>query len=527
MSGRISGDRQVTILPSDGNQPSTTATGPVAATTPGLAPATDALIRGTTTSTLLQPGEGQLQLAGPTGDRSVAVQQQLDKQAHVHLRDTMPLLSQGSMPSCGTTCLSMALEYFGIPAHYSLIDPYIRPYGAFDAGETPAELGRYARLMGLQARTHDNGSLEDLAGHIRQGRAVTCFINYQPPERYDSAEMGHLVNVIGVERDASGEINLVHIRNPWGRDETMSAESFMEQWDNVRITARIPDDVTGMDKLGAALMTALPVFDRSYVVIDSPDKPALPLGNPLDDLASAPTDLVATTINAFGGARKTIDNGHVLAGVAQASGAVINSVTGAASMLIGNLIGKNIEQGGEQLLEVSRDLWQGDTWHKVGAVFVGIAGAVAKAVGWLLSMIGGLLATASDLATRPLTQPARLLNQRDMAREHVLAMRDREGEASVLSTMARGDAGVQLALLDDLVGHWPKPEAADQEAALLVIRAAARAGQLAEVVERFGGAERLQGRFDGDAVIKVQQVLGELAPAGAVASLATAGLGIA
>merc|ERR1719215_196227 len=89
----------------------------------------------------------------------------------------MPCMRQNG-PTCGTTCLAMALEYHGFPADVDVIEAYLHPYGSIDLGEVPAEFARYARMLGFNACQRNHGCLEDLACHVRAGRTVTVMLNY-------------------------------------------------------------------------------------------------------------------------------------------------------------------------------------------------------------------------------------------------------------------------------------------------------------------------------------------------------------
>merc|ERR1740129_513842 len=98
-------------------------------------------------------------------------------------------------PSCGTTCLAMALEYHGFPAHADIIEPYIHPYGNLDLGEVPAELARYARTLGFSAQHYNHGDADSLGQHLQRGRTVTVMPNYR-------GGTAHILNVLAVRHDA-------------------------------------------------------------------------------------------------------------------------------------------------------------------------------------------------------------------------------------------------------------------------------------------------------------------------------------
>ena len=445
----------------------------------------------------------------------------------------MPILRQGRYNSCGTTSLAMAMEYLGIPANFRVIDSYIRPYPGAGTASTPGDIVAYARRAGLQARQHSGGTLDELAGHIRDRRPVTVLLNYEDP--WNPSAMAHYVNVIGMERNEAGDITDVHVRNPWGRDEIIRADSFQRQWSRVRIVGQVPEGSVPLSAISNGLGVACPTFDRTYIVYDSPNNQGLCSDSIIDRLKQASTNTVmgginelASGVNTIGRAHQaagmsqimggikeqamgmtTIQRGYKTAGVSQMIGGTINSVCGGAAFMVGNLIGKNVEQGGEALMEVGRDMLDSDkVLEKISGGLACFFGSIIKAIGWLFSMVGGLMAAATDLVSKPFTWPAEKLNEKDALKEQILNTDYSHGEGDPQAVLQRAFWRLKARMLDTLLNSWGETTAKDREAAMRVILAAQASGHLSEVAEDFGGAEALVEHFEGEQRDEVRGLLG-------------------
>lgn len=425
-----------------------------------------------------------------------------ERAAMARFNAEMPIHSQGSENSCGTTSLAMSLAYLGVPADFAVIDAAIRFH---DPGpglaSVPGDLARFARSQGVQAEHYDGASLADLEANVRAGRPTTVLLNYQPESDPGGDGMAHYLNVIGFDRDASGRIEGVVLANPWGQVDHVPVDRFMAQWTNVSLTR------TG---LGAAL----PTFNRTMVVLDRPENPPLPSPGAVSQLRSATTNAVIGGVSGLSASVETIKRGHVVAGVGQAVGASINTVVGGAGYVIGNLIGQNVERGGEVLIDQGLKLLEGGLPQKALGVFALVAGGILKALGFLLSLAGGLVAEAGRLASTPFTALAEAQSRRDETREMLLNPRRSQGIEDPAVVLRRASVGTRARLLDNLLAGIGAPGRDDERAALLVLRSAeGKADELRRLAEPFGGPAKLLARFSGAEALEVARLYGLPAPA--------------
>eukprot|EP00438_Fugacium_kawagutii_P029786 Skav227159 [mRNA] locus=scaffold502:111994:114065:- [translate_table: standard] len=259
-----------------------------------------------------------------------------------------------------------------------LIEERIHPYGKVDLGEVPFAMSAFARRLGVSARNYCHGSLEQLAEHLRKGCVVMVMINY-------GNATGHLLNLLGVDRDVCGRIVTLRLRNPWGFDETMPAEEFLREWHCMRQSRK--------SRLGRCL----PVFDAGYLVI-APDAATLPEPSVTQVLHSAPVDVLVTAVNGIGGSLCTISAGHRLVGILQLLGNCVATVGALGAYVLGNLLGLNLSFLGHELRS-------------------SMAGRTLEALGGCLSLLGGLWATSMHL----LTWPLRCLGEAAAARDALQA----------------------------------------------------------------------------------------------------------
>ncbi|OLP87424.1 hypothetical protein AK812_SmicGene31349 [Symbiodinium microadriaticum] len=288
--------------------------------------------------------------------------------------ESMPRLTQKG-PSCGSTCLAMSLEFLGLPCDPDIIERRIHPYGDVDLGELPAELAKFARHVGFLAQHYNFGTLEQLQQYRAMGCAVIVMLNY-------NGGTGHLVNLLGFDADEEGIVG-VRIRNPWGFDETIPVERFLNEWRHLR------------QSRSSMLGYMLPVFDAGYAVVSSSGGlPATPM---VDWLHSAPVDVLIASLNGVGGSRTTMRR-HWLPGLSQFFGNLLGVLGGAGAYAVGNLIGLNILFVGDDCLRLRKD---------------SLIGRMLVAAGWSFSVAGGLLAAAVWL----LRQPMVMLGERFAGRD--------------------------------------------------------------------------------------------------------------
>ncbi|CAE7730608.1 unnamed protein product, partial [Symbiodinium sp. CCMP2456] len=283
------------------------------------------------------------------------------------IMESMPRLTQKG-PSCGSTCLAMSLEFLGLPCDPDIIERRIHPYGAVDLGELPAELAKFARHVGFVAQHYNFGTLEQLKQYREMGCAVIVMLNY-------NGGTGHLVNLLGFDADDEGVVG-VRIRNPWGFDETIPVERFLNEWRHLR------------QSRSSMVGYMLPVFDAGYAVVSSSGGlPATPI---VDWLHSAPVDVLIASLT-FG----WVCGLHRLS---QFFGNLLGVLGGAGAYAVGNLIGLNIAFVGDDCLLLQKS---------------SLISRMLVAVGWSFSVAGGLLAAAVWL----LRQPMVLLGERFAGRD--------------------------------------------------------------------------------------------------------------
>lgn len=302
-----------------------------------------------------------------------------EKRATEEILRKMPAKKQIG-PSCGSTCLSMCLEFHGVPMDPKLIEERIHPYGKVDLGEVPFAMSAFARRLGASAQNYCHGSLELLAEHLRNGCVVMVMINYRNGT-------GHLLNLLGVDRDVCGRIVSLRLRNPWGFDEMMLAEEFLHQWQCMRQSRK--------SRLGRCL----PVFDAGYMVI-APHGTTLPEPSVTQVLHSAPVDVLVTAVNGIGGSLCTISAGHCVVGTLQLLGNCVATFGALGAYVLGNLLGLNLSFLGHELRS-------------------SCGRTLASLLGGSLSLLGGLWA----MSLRLLTWPLRCLGEAAAARDALGAAR--------------------------------------------------------------------------------------------------------
>lgn len=445
----------------------------------------------------------------------------LEAEAYQRNMSHMAVGEQGMNNSCGTTSEAMALSTFGLPfdqkTDFTVIDKAIRPWG-FGAGTPtgPSDIVDFARDMGMQAQQYSKCDVEDIAKQLREGRTVTVLCNYESPldKMFNQSTQGsivHYVNITGVERDAEGKISAVHVRNPWGSsytNETIPVEDFKKMWTDVRAAG---SSVGGIQDI----LRAVPVCDRTMIVIDKPDAKPLEDPNFFHNLYDNNTNLVMSGFNGLAASVTTIKNDSVIAGLGQMTGNVINTVVGGYCYVMGNLIGKNLEKGGDKLMEIGKNMMQGDTLHKVGGGLAFFFGAIAKAVGWIYSTLTNLVSGLTGFLTNLITAKGEKARTREAAAEAILGEKNATAEASktrretAVAQMETASVGTKAKLIDLLTDNG-KANNRHQDAAVAVLEAAKLNGDLGDLVAELGGADKVAQMFNGSAAEEANAILSTL-----------------
>jgi hypothetical protein len=155
----------------------------------------------------------------------------------------VPHLDQGDENSCGTTGLTMILDYLlgRTDVNQADIDRAIRRVESF--GTSPTDLAKYARSQGLESGMYNRSTIDNLKDQIRQGHAVQVAIN----DPYDTPQDGlldfkdHYLIVTGFVtkdgkeyvkvRDSNGDDNPNASRWSTGNaDYLIPLDIFEEKW---------------------------------------------------------------------------------------------------------------------------------------------------------------------------------------------------------------------------------------------------------------------------------------------------------
>src|SRR6185436_86565 len=100
-------------------------------------------------------------------------------------------VDQGNSNACGTSSLSMIMDYLGKPSSREQIDGAVR---RTDFGATPGPLIEYARDHGLEAEGYNNGTWEAMRSFVERGIPVQAIYNTQAS---GNPSDGHIVAVVG------------------------------------------------------------------------------------------------------------------------------------------------------------------------------------------------------------------------------------------------------------------------------------------------------------------------------------------
>jgi hypothetical protein len=335
----------------------------------------------------------------------------------------------------------------------------------------------------MQAEQYSKCDLEDVARQLRSGHNVTVLLDYESP--YSPTAGVHYVNVIGVDRDESGKISKVHISNPWGGSnafEAIDADDFMRQWSNVKAARNSVGSIEDV-------LLALPVSERTMIVTDSKDGKELEAPNFMNNLGQANVNAVLGGVNGMAAGVNAMKTGAIGAGLGQITGSVINTVVGGANYIVGNLIGKNMQEGGDKLIEIGTKMLEGNWLSRVGGHLARFFGNVSKAIGWVLTTLTNLSSTLLLKLTDFLTAPGEKHNARESIRA---ALMEHENDAAIYMSKASFETKCELAklLLND-----GKNSVDDQKAAIEVLIAAREAGELEQLAQELGGKGRLVSYF--------------------------------
>ena len=396
-----------------------------------------------------------------------------------NLQKHMPSMYQGYTNACGTTSLSMSLAYLGVPSDFRVVDESIRPWGDMGLGSSPIDLVTYARRAGVQAEMVNDASMEDMAKHVEAGRPVTVLMN-------TLGGTTHYVNIVGIERNADGDITGVKTRDPGGGDRSYDIDTFNELWSDTKI-------LPGMQGLPNTLCSALPLCNRLFIVMDQPENPKLPKGDYSKELEVSAASSLISSLNGMAGSVNTIANGHVLAGSASLAGNTVETVVSGASYLVGTVIGTNVENGGDAALATGIDMLEGNVFEKGGGLLLLVTGSAMKGVGWITNKIGGLASEGGEAISNAADIGSEYFNKRDETRDRIL--NDVDWSRDILE---RASTQTKINMLENLLVSFGKPGQDDQYAAAQILSVASKnSSEYMEIAKHFGGERQMLAYFRG------------------------------
>jgi len=165
---------------------------------------------------------------------------------HIPNADRMPFYDQQGTQGCGTTSLSMVLEYYGVHVSREDIDAAIRRGDNF-LGSSVDDIIEFARDHGVQAEGYNNGTWEELKSMIDGGHPVMVSVDGDGSgTAADGSSQSlpdgrHLLVITGYETDpATGKEYVLYHDPNYGDDPTtaakeggelrMSVDDFKEAW---------------------------------------------------------------------------------------------------------------------------------------------------------------------------------------------------------------------------------------------------------------------------------------------------------
>lgn len=146
---------------------------------------------------------------------------------------------QGNENSCGTTSLSMVLNYYGKNVSTDQLDDQIRNH---DFGTAPTHIVDAAKSYGINAAIYNESNFDEIKQHIDSGHALIAMT--------DSFDRGsdikaHYLVINGY--DVTNGVKKLHIVNPTGAEKyTVDYNTFVhDKWSNVDLL----NIDTGIDKM--------------------------------------------------------------------------------------------------------------------------------------------------------------------------------------------------------------------------------------------------------------------------------------
>lgn len=127
--------------------------------------------------------------------------------------------------SCGTTSLTMILNYYGISGTPQQLDDAIRRWDW--TGAVPNDLLDYARSQGLEAQGYNNSTIDQLKGFIDKGYPVQVLCD---PNDTNELSSQHYIDVVGYGTDANGQEYIKYHDPQDGKEKTMPMSDFQRKW---------------------------------------------------------------------------------------------------------------------------------------------------------------------------------------------------------------------------------------------------------------------------------------------------------
>lgn len=457
-----------------------------------------------TASTVAEKLGGPFIGVKPSEEKDIPTWTKQEEAAYNKALQKMAVGDQEANNACGTTSLANALSFFGLPFNdtddFKFIDKAIRPWNLGAGTPTgPGDIVKFARNLGMQSQEYSKCSLEDVAKQLRDGRTVTVVCNYHSPKQNDiiTGDGVHYVNIIGVKRDKNGEISQVHIRNPWGdtyKDEILNANDFMKMWTNVRASGVATGGIED-------ILLAVPICDRTMIVVDTPDAKPLETANPLTLMYNSNIDVTINGVNGLPAGINAIKNGAIGAGLGQTVGAAINTVVGGSCYIVGNLIGKNVEEGGDKLMDIGKSMLKGNLLQKIGGGLAVFFGAIAKAIGWILNTLTNIQSSLVGWLTDKLSKAGEEWNARHAATEAMLN--------GGTSQIGNADLDTQKALFE-LLSNKGIANNDEQRAAYNILVGSYFNNKLGDLVDKLGGREAVLKTFRGDMLNEATNLLNKI-----------------
>ncbi len=212
------------------------------------------------------------------------------------------LQDQGQTNSCGTTSLSMLMNFWkgnaGAYTHQK-IDQSIR---VFDGPTAPTNIVSYLRTQGFRAEAVNNASVSDIRKYLDQG--VPVQVLYDPSADPSDVYL-HYVDVVDYKADAQGNIVSLKIADPaGGRLTEVPVGEFQKRWQNLKLK----NVGLGVNNLMIVALPKenVPVRGRDGTIRNS-NEIALPKGGDLGWQMKV-ADVIADVTNWVGKAGKAVGN---------------------------------------------------------------------------------------------------------------------------------------------------------------------------------------------------------------------------